>query len=1476
MLKAIIQFSIKNKFVVFLFLIALIVFGAISFKNLPIDAVPDITNNQVLIITYAPSLGAPDVEKFITIPIEQGVSNIPGLIEKRSLSRFGLSIITLVFNDNIDVYWARQQVSERLNNIRQMIPANVGNPTLGPVTTGLGEIYQYSVHATKGYEHQYSLMQLRDIQDWIIRMQLLGTPGVADVSTLGGDKKEYEVAVNTNKLNSYGLNITDIFNALAINNNNTGGGYIEKGPTALFIRTDGLDKSINDIENTVIAPTSYMSNAMAQNIMYPILIKDIAEVKIGRALRYGAMIEANYGEVTGAVVMMLKGENSNKVIQNIKNKIADIQKRLPKGVVIEPFLDRTKMVNQSINTVKKNLEEGALIVIFVLVIFLGNIRAGLLVASVIPLSMLFAVILMNAFGVSGNLMSLGALDFGLLVDGAVIIVEAIMHQLSHHKEYRKIMHLDTHQMNDVVSTSSFKMMRSASFGQFIILIVYIPILSLQDIEGKMFRPMAETVGFAIIGAFILSITYIPMMSALFLSKKIPTKKNISDKMIEKIEKIYRPILQKALHIPYAIIIIAFVMFLGAIYMMSKLGGEFIPKLPEGDLAIDTRMLPGTGLTKTVATFQQIADTLKKDFPEINTVVSKIGSGDIPTDPQTIDAGDIIVNLKPKEEWPQPYSWEEITEAISNKVNQNPYVNIGIQYPVQMRFNELMTGSKQDVTCKIFGNDLDSLSVYANKVATIAKTINGVKDIYVETVAGVPQLVITYHKAKLALYGTNINDINNIIQSSFSGGIAGAIYENERRYDLVVRLNEKQRDNLQDIKNMIISLPNGRRVPLPLLADINIKLGAYEIKHEEGFRKIETGFNVRGTDVQTVIKELQTKVDKKINLPAGYYMRYTGEYENLQRASQRLIIAVPISLILIFLILFFNFRKLKYCIIIFTAIPLSSIGGVLYLSLRHMPFSISAGIGFIALFGVAVLNGIVLVAEMNKIKEESMLHTSIKDIILQATALRLRPVLMTACVASLGFLPMALSTGPGAEVQRPLATVVIGGLISATLLTLFVLPCLYYIIERHNKKISHPLIIAISIILLASISTHTVYAQDMDNKATAKMSLQTLIDRIPNHSISMTVAQMREKYFSTMQKTYNPFPSTQFSTSFGNVNSPFFDIATSVNQTFVAPTFYKKQKNLFESYLETAKAETQLRQIDMRRIIEQLYIQLEWVTQQDSLLKKIDTIYSHYKAIANARYKTGETDLLEKVSLDNTIAQNKILIEQEQADKKATQLQISTLLQLDTLVIPSETLSTHIITFDSALLAQHPSLLIYEKQLASAKAATALEKVKLYPTFNLGITNQSYNGYVQYNDQQSRLLTSRDRFTSGSMGISVPIFTHAERNQIKASEINQQVVQAQADEAKTFLTTQYEKLEQDYHKFNDAIAYYQSSALPTATILLQTVTLQYQKGQINYIQWSSFVNQAMQTQFSYMNTLYQKSITESELNYLINQPPSNNN
>jgi len=1037
MIDRIIKFSVKNKLVVGFFVLILICWGSYSLIHLPIDALPDITNNQVQVITVAQTLAAQEVEQYVTAPIEAACASLPDMIEIRSISRLGLSVITIVFKDNVDIYRARQMINERLKEAEEHIPKGVGSPDLAPPSTGLSDIYQYVLHTKPGYESAYSDTDLRVFQDWIVKRQLERVPGVAEINTLGGHLKQYEIAVNSEKLKAMNITIPEIFEALEKNNENTGGSYIEKGDNSYFIRGMGMVTDLEDIEDIVIKKTDGI----------PVQMRNVAKLQYGSANRYGAATRDGEGEVVVGVVMMLKGQNSAEVTERVKEKIETVKKSLPEGVVIEPFLDRSDLVSRAINTVTTNLIEGGLIVVFILVLFLGNIRAGLIVASVIPLSMLFAIGMMKVFGVSGNLMSLGAIDFGLIVDGAVIIVESIVHRIYTYTKSVDRM-LTQLEMDSEVYQASSKIRTAASFGEIIILIVYLPILTLTGIEGKMFTPMAQTVSFAILGAFILSLTYVPMASALFLSKKTEHRRNISDKLMDIFQKIYFPVISFALNRKTAVVIISILLFAASIFLFFRIGGEFIPTLEEGDLAINTRIMAGSSLSKNIEILTRLEIMLKKQFPEVKQVVSRIGSAEIPTDPMSVEVADIIVVLKDKSEWTSASSRDELADKIKKELSNLPGVSMEISQPVQLRFNELMTGVRSDVAVKIFGDDLDLLAQKGSEAIRLIENIEGIADLKAEEVVGLPQIYVKYDRQKISQYGLSVYEINRVLRTAFAGEVAGVIFERERRFDLVVRLEKELRSGIEDIENLYIPLPDGGQVPLQQLADIEFNAGPMQISRDDGKRRITLGLNVRNRDVQSVVEEIKAKLNNELELPAGYYLTYGGQFENLTEANKRLAIAVPIALLLILVLLYFTFNSIQQTLLVFTAIPLSAIGGVFALWLRDIPFSISAGVGFIALFGVAVLNGIVLIASFNQLKIDGM--KNIQERVLTGTRIRLRPVLMTAAVASLGFLPMALSTSAGAEVQKPLATVVIGGLISATALTLIVLPVIYVLVTEYKN------------------------------------------------------------------------------------------------------------------------------------------------------------------------------------------------------------------------------------------------------------------------------------------------------------------------------------------------------------------------------------------------------------------------------------------
>ncbi|WP_218330748.1 CusA/CzcA family heavy metal efflux RND transporter [Hydrotalea lipotrueae] len=1451
MLNRIIDFSIKNKLIIGIFTVALIIWGAWSASKLPIDAIPDITNNQVQIITVSPSLAAQEVEQFISFPVEQTMATIPEIEEVRSISRFGLSVVTVVFHDDANIYWARQQVSERITEAKNSIAPGLGQPEMAPISTGLGEIYQYVVYAKKGYEKKYDAMDLRTIQDWIVRRQLLGTPGVAEVNSFGGFLKQYEIALNIDRLRSYNISISDIFSALEKNNQNTGGSYIDKKPNAYFIRSEGLITDLGDIERIVVKNTESG---------VPVTIRDVATVRFGAANRYGALTR-NDKEAVGGIVMLLKGSNANEVVNRVKEKMAQIQKSLPEGVAIEPFIDRSAFVGRAIDTVEKNLMEGALIVIFVLVIFLGNIRSGLIVASVIPLAMLFAISLMKVFGVTGNLMSLGAIDFGLIVDGAVIIVEATMHHIAH----RKGMKLTQPEMDAEVGGAAKKMMNSAAFGQIIILIVYLPILALVGVEGKMFRPMAETVSFAILGALILSLTYVPMVSSLLLSKKISHKKNISDKMMDRIQRWYEPLIKGALRMKLLVVGLAVGLLAVSIVIFSSLGGEFIPTLDEGDFAIETRLLTGSSLNQTIDKVTQASDILMKKFPEVKEVIGKIGSSEIPTDPMPIEAADVTVILKPKSEWTSATGREELAEKMQKSLEAIPGVTFGFSQPIQLRSNELLSGVKQDVGIKIFGEDLQVLTELSKKIGAIVPTVPGAEDLYLEQLIGLPQISIKLNRDKIAQYGLNVSDINQAINSAFAGGVAGTVFEGERRFDLVVRLQEAERQSIEDVKRLYVTTKDGENIPLEQVADISYQLGPNQIQREDAKRRIIVGFNVRGRDIASVVKEIQQKIDAKIKLPPGYYITYGGQFKNLEEANKRLSVAVPVALGLILLLLYFTFGSIKYSLLIFTAIPMSAIGGIFALWLRGMPFSISAGIGFIALFGVAVLNGIVLISEFNQLKKNGM--RDLNKIIFTGTAIRLRPVLMTATVASLGFFPMALSHGSGAEVQKPLATVVIGGLITATFLTLIVLPVLYTLFEKiqiKKRRTKIPPAIAIFIFLLGS-STLSYAQAPVGNR----VNLQTAISSSLGVNPNMRVGNLGVQYQQALKGAARDIGKTNINLTYGQYNSPVpYDNNITVTQNIPNPVYLKRLSELADASIDASRFQLKIYQSQIAYQVKNVYYQLLYRNEQRRLADSLISLYERVLRAADVRFKTGETNILEKYNA-NTQLQEAIAQQKQVTEYINTNLRLlgkfmndTTVRGIEDTVLQEKTIA---LGLDSSVLSNNPQLQALRSQIAVAAKEIRVEKSKLLPDFSIGYFNQSLVGTYEVDGGQKKYGVGK-RFQGIEAGISIPIFAKPQKARIRAAEINMQTRQAEVDAFYFELSQRGTLLLSDLRRLQIQIAYYRNTALPQAELLIRTSQRAFEAGEIDYYQLSQSLNNANNVRRQYIEIInqYNQSAIELEL------------
>ncbi len=1444
MLGKIIQFSIKNKFVIGLMTVALIFWGIWSASQLPLDAVPDITNNQVQVITVTPTLASQEVEQFVTYPIEQSLANLPDVEEMRSISRFGLSLVTIVFHDDVNIYFARQLVTEKLKEAESRIPEGVGSPELAPVSTGLGEIYQYIIRPKKGSEHKYTAMDLRTMQDWIVVRQLYGTPGIAEVNSFGGLLKQYEVAIDPARLKSLNVSISELFTALKKNNQNTGGAYIDKKPNAYFIRGIGLVNSIEDVRNIVI-----------KNAGVPIFVKDVADVRLGNAIRYGAATYNGEEEAVVGIVMLLKGANSFDVVNKVKEKMEVIKKSLPPDIEIEPFLDRTSLIERAIATVEHNLMEGALIVILVLVLFLGNLRAGLIVASAIPLSMLFALGLMHVFGVSANLMSLGAIDFGLIVDGAVIIVESVLHRLSAHAATSNVQKYSQGEMDKTVESSARQLMNSAAFGQIIILIVYLPILSLQGIEGKMFRPMAMTVGFAIVGALLLSLTYIPMMSSLFLSKKATHKVTISDKIMSFLQRKYDPILTWAIKRKIAVVSIAGVLMVLTFLIFSRMGGEFIPQLKEGDYSFNVLLPQGASLSQTIETSMQ-AERIIKSFPEVEAVVGKTGSSEIPTDPMPPEMSDLIVRLKPEKDWTTKVEFIKLREMMEEKLNVIPGVFVEGSQPIQMRFNELMTGVKQDVAIKIFGENMDTLAALAPQVGKIVSTVQGASPPQIERTAGLPQISILLDRARIANYGLNIEDVNTAISSAFAGKAAGSVFENERRFDLVIRLDTTYRSSIEDVGNLFIATPSGTQIPLSQVSTISFKEGPSQISRESGKRRIVISFNVGGRDVESVVKDIQAKLNAQMKLPQGYYFTYGGAFENLQKASARLKIAVPVALLLIYMLLYFAFSSFKQATLIFTAIPMSAIGGVAALLIRGMPFSISAGVGFIALFGVAVLNGIVLIGTFNQLEKEG-----IKDVlkrILVGTHLRLRPVLMTATVASLGFLPMALSTGAGGEVQKPLATVVIGGLISATFLTLVVLPLLYLLFtkKRSESKGNKRTVTAVTILLLMLGCSQTSFAQ--------KIPTGGATDTAMRNNLQLKVNQLQYSRSQTLIGSAYQFPKTGFFVenedlrSGKNVENRNGVLKIGIAQSLEWPSVYKARRVLLEEQSKYRQLTINQSQLEVRRNIQQVYYTLWYLQERRNLFTRLDSIYTSMYEAAKLRVRTGEVAGLDSIAAEARMRELETQVQQFTNDIRIQQQSLQQLTGSNSILFsePGPLQKLQIGDYGTAI-DNHPQLQLQRQNIAIADADIRLQR-------------QSQKPDLQGRFYSQRLYGFSNPYSGFSVSAAIPIFTKGYRLRIKAAEIERNVQQQQLDLEHLNLNTAYLQAVQMTERSRASLNFYETTGLKQANAIVQAATLAYRSGQIGFAELSQFLTQAIEIQRNYLDVLNEYNQAIIQVNYYINQ------
>ncbi|MEQ9089710.1 MAG: CusA/CzcA family heavy metal efflux RND transporter [Balneola sp.] len=1458
MINKIISFSIKNKFIIGLFILTLIGVGTYSMMTINLGSVPDITNNQVQVITVSQNLATEDIEQFVTYPVELAMGNLPGVTEIRSVSRFGLSVVTIVFEDNMGTYLPRQLVQEKLNEVKEDIPEKFGSPNMGPITTGLGEIYQYTIVPQVGFEDEYSPTELRTIQDWIVKRQMTLVDGVVEVNSFGGSIKQYEVAIDPDKLNAMGVTISEVYDALAMNNVNTGGAYIEKNKMANFIRGEGLIRSLEDIGSIVIKNDSGI----------PVLINDVAEkVQFGTQTRYGAFTQDGH-EAVGGMVLMLKGANPNDVIQNVKERIESVQTSLPEGLKIEPFLDRSNLIARTTSTVSKNLIEGALIVVFVLVILLGSLRGGLVTASLIPLSLLFAFILMRATGVWANLMSLGAIDFGIIVDGAVIIVEGTVHEIEKRIKAGKSK-FGKKQMDEITYKASSTMMNSAFFGQLIILIVFAPILFLEGVEGKMFRPMAFTFGYALIGAIILCLTYVPMVSALvmkpsankngWLARFEQSLEKVSNKLIGGLQRVYNPLLEIALKRKLIVIGAAVILFLGSLFTFSRMGGEFIPQLDEGDIAMQALIRPGSGLSESIDVSTKTQDILLNNFPEIKTVVSRIGVADIPTDPMPMDIADMAIILeKDKTKWTTVSSKDELIAKIKEKLNQELVgVNLVFSQPVELRFNELITGVREDVAVKLYGDDLEILAQKAEEMSSLIQNVPGVGDVNPEKTAGLPQMTVRYNRQKVAQYGLTISKLNDYISTAFAGGVAGVVFEGERRFDLVVRFDEANRQSIEDLRSLYIDLPNGSQVPIEEIADISYQPGPMQISRDNTFRRTSVGINTRGRDVESVVTDIQKKLDAELDLPVGYYITYGGEFENLQRAKSRLSIVVPIALFLIFILLYFALNSFSQSVMIYLAIPLAAIGGIFFLALRDMSFSISAGVGFIVLFGVAVLNGLVLISRFNSLKEEGV--TGLKERILIGTKERLRPILLTAIAAIMGFTPMAFSASAGAEVQRPLATVVIGGLISATLLTLIVLPVLYAYVERRAEKKARRKGLKASLMLAFLIGTGNIIAPSVGNAQSLQVdslqgiSLEQAVQKAMDNYPAIKAAQLEVKSQQALRKSAWEIGDTEVFTGKEEVGNGSDGVTTKFGVAQNLDLFgIASRVNLQKEKASLAEINVELTNIEIELMVKQSWATVYAIKQKYELLEQLNAQFKDIARAAELRLETEASSKLEYLATLNQATKIKIQTEQAFRDYLSAIQNLNKWFNDDqtytTDLISSEKLDAPI-NFDTVSFNNHPYLIMAEQRVEVAGAVARNNRSEFLPKLR-----------AQYGFQE---IAGQSGFYKYELGISFPLLFWSNLGKTQSAKIKTDIARQNLDQVQRELNSRYNSMQENYLKWLSSWQYYKNEALPLAEEQRKGALTAYKEGAIDYVMFLQNIRDAITIEIDsweafgeYLNSRYQ--------------------
>ena len=1431
MFKAIVHFSIQKKLFVGLTTLFLLLGGIYAMMTLPIDAVPDITNNQVQIVTVSPTLAPQEVEQLITMPIEIAMSNIMNVEEIRSVSRFGLSLVTVVFKESVPTLDARQLINEQIQTVAGEIPTELGTPELMPITTGLGEIYQYVLRVEPGYEEKYDAMELRTIQDWIVKRQLSGIPGIVEINSFGGYLKQYEVAVDPDALYSLNITIGEVFEALNRNNQNTGGSYIEKINKAYYIRSEGMIGKIKDIERIVITNRGGI----------PIHISDVGSVRFGSAKRFGAMTKDGEGECVGGIAMMLKGANANVVTKELEARVERVQKMLPEGVRVEPYLNRSELVDRNISTVIRNLIEGALIVFIVLIIFLGNVRAGLIVASVIPLAMLFAFILMRVFGVSANLMSLGAIDFGIVVDGSIVILEGILA----HIYSRRLMGrtLSAEEMDREVEAGAGHVARSATFAVLIILIVFFPLLTLTGIEGKYFTPMAKTLVFCIIGALILSLTYVPMMASLFLKRTISSKPTFADRFFGKLNGVYRRTLHFCLRHIWGTIACSFAALAVSLFLFTRLGAEFIPTLDEGDFAMQMTLPAGSSLTHSIELSKQAEETLMKNFPEIKHVVAKIGTAEVPTDPMAVEDADIMIVMKPFKEWTSASSRAEMVEKMKASLEPITGAEFNFSQPIQLRFNELMTGAKADIAIKLYGEDMAELYKKAKEASLFVEQVPGAADVIVEQAMGLPQLVVHYDRAKIARYGMNIEELNTIIRTAYAGEAAGVVFENERRFDLVLRLDNDKVADL-NLDKLFVRTAEGIQIPVSEVATIELVNGPLQINRDATKRRIVIGVNVRDADIQKVVRTIQETLDKHIKLKPGYYFEYGGQFENLQNAIDTLTIVIPVALSLILLLLFFAFKSVTYSLVVFSTVPLSLIGGILALWLRGLPFSISAGVGFIALFGVAVLNGILMINHFNNLRKQTKYQMTTNRILAKGCPHLLRPVFLTGLVASLGFVPLAIAKSAGAEVQRPLATVVIGGLIVSTILTLIIIPVFYRLVnssaawkrQRWLKRLL-PFLLFLGILF----PTHAQQTVSLEEAVTIALE---------NHPRLKTATASIERSRASRGESWEVSPTT-FNYSWGQINGETRnDNQMEITQSLgsLLTPFYKNA--LVNRQVATGEYYRDLVKKEITAEVKRAWAYYQYAFHLCALYKEQIEWAGRLRKASLLRYEQGDITLLERNMSSTLVADLQTRLSQAEEELQLATRRFSWTCYSDSPLLPMD---TTLVLFPARVAEIAPSdiHLNYFRSVADEKKAMLrIERSRFFPELSVG--------YVR---QKIAPLSGLD---SWMVGISFPVLFFPQHSRVRQAKIDSYIARTEAESNIRQLNNKVEELSVALRKEGEHIRYYTTGALPEAEALLKSATVQFKENETDITQFVQSLNAAREIRRGYIEAVYAYNISALEL------------